>query len=293
MASIERAGVLTPPVLLPNKDDNCIVVSGFKRIAALKQLDVKETVACVLDRHTAPGRCIEIAVIDNTAQRQLNPVEQGRVILLLDDLYTDSDALCRAAGGLGVAVNPRAAQKLRVAAQLKPYLQKALLKGAVALPVALRLAEMEDQCAAERLTELIGAMGMGLNRQRELLDWLKAISRREGIGFAALIDEDRIQVLLKDPDMDIRQKRELLRRYFRQRRFPEIVKTETRFMDTVDSLRLENGIRLDPPQHFEGQAFSLTINFTSHQQLISKYQGLEKAINSSAMASLWDIVHTL
>lgn len=290
VASIKRAGILTPPVLIPKKDDALIIVSGFRRIAALTSLGAKETVARVLDGKTEHKHCIEIAIIDNSAQRKMNPVEQGRAVLLLGSLYPDTETLSQAACDLGVPLNPTIARKLQMAAQMKSYLQLALVNGYVALPVALQLATMEDQAAAERITLLIGAMGLGLNRQRELLDWLKAISIREEIPLKMILDDENIQQVMEKPDLDRKQKGHQLRRYFRQRRYPELVNREARFQQAVKSLHLGKGIHLEPPAYFEGMNYTLKIEFKDQSDLVSKYQRFEKLMDSQEMASLWDLL---
>ena len=289
VASIERAGILTPPVLIPKTSGKWIIVSGFKRIAALKRLGLKETVARILDQQTDQRRCIEIAVMDNTVHRELNPVEQGRVMLLLDSVYSDAESLCQAAHGIGVPVNPGLSKKLRSTALMAPYLQEALIEGVVALPVALQLSEMKEPDATRQIIDLIAIMGLGLNRQRELLDWLKGIAGREGISLRELLKDAQVQQLIQEPDADRKLKSRLLRQYFRQRRYPEMVEAEKRLQASVKSLKLGNGIRLVPPQHFEGQVFNLTIEFRNHKELITRYQQLETPIHSSTMASLWDL----
>ncbi len=290
MASIKRAGVLTPPVLLAKKDDVLIIISGFRRIATLRGLGANETIAWVLDGEVAPERCVEIAIIDNAAQRQLNPVELGRAILLLDTLYSDADKVCQAAGELGLSLNPRVANKLRMAAQMTDGLQKALVKGEVALPVALQLADMADPSVAETIAALIDTMGLGLNRQRELLDWLMSISRREQVSMRKLLDEEQIVEVIENPDLDRKQKGHLLRHYFRRRRYPAMVDIETRFGQAIKSLQLGNGIRLEPPPFFEGTTYSLRIDFKDPDELLLRYQRLGKVMDSPAMASLWELM---
>jgi ParB family chromosome partitioning protein len=293
VASVKRVGILTPPVLIPKKDDSLIIISGFRRIAALKRLGENETTAWVLDREISPERCIEIAISDNAAQRKLNPVEQGRAVLLMETLYPNADELCQLAGDLGIPLNPRVARKLRMAAQMNACLRKALVNGDVALPVALQLAEMEDQSAAEGIAVMIGAMGLGLNRQRELLDWLKAISRREEIALSTLLEDQEIHRVLENADLDRKQRGNLLRRYFRQRRYPEIVDMETRFHETVKTLQLGKGIRLEPPPFFEDKSYSLKIEFSDASELLARYQRLGKVMDSPAMVALWDLLRSL
>jgi hypothetical protein len=290
VASIKRAGVLTPPVLLPKNDDLLIIISGFKRIATLRRLGASETIAWVLDREVAPERCAEIAIADNAAQRTLNAVEQGRAILLLETLYPDADKVCQVAGELGISLNPRVANKLRMAAQMNDALQKSLVNGEVALPVALQLADMADPSVAETIAALIGTMGLGLNRQRELLDWLMSISRREKISMRKLLDEEQIIEVIENPDLDRKQKAHLLRHYFRRRRYPAMADIEARFRNALKSLHLGEGIRLEPPPHFEGTTYSLRIDFKDQDEFNDRYQRLGKVMECSAMASLWELM---
>jgi hypothetical protein len=290
VASIGRAGILTPPVLLPIKDDVLIIISGFRRIASLRRLGVNETVAWVLDREVAPERCVEIAIMDNVVQRELNPVEQGRAILLLETLYADADKVCQVAGELGISLNPGVASKLRMAAQMNDPLQKALLNGDVALPIALQLADMADPSVAESIAALIGATGLGLNRQRELLDWLTSISRREKISMRKLLDEKQIIEVVENPDLDRKQKGHLLRHYFRQRRYPAMVDIENRFHKAIKSLHLGQGLHLEPPPYCEGTTDTLRIDFSDPDELLSRYRRLGKVMDSAAMASLWELM---
>jgi hypothetical protein len=293
VASIKRAGILTPPVLIPKKGDILTIVSGFRRIEALLRLGAKETVARVLEGKTEHERCIEIAIVDNSAQRKMNPVEQGRVVQLLASLYAHTETLCQVACDLGVPLNPTIARKLRVVAQMKSYLQMALVDGYVALPVALQLAGMEDQSSAERIALLMSAMGLGLNRQRELLEWLKAISIREEIPLRTLLDDKKIKRVMENPDLDRKQKSHQLRHYFRQKRYPEMVKREAQFQKMVKSLHLGNGIQLKPPAYFEGLSYTLKIEFKDRSELVSRYQRLEKMMDSPEIASLWDLLRML
>jgi len=287
VASIKLAGVLTPPILLQEKHA-FIVVSGFKRIDAVQRLGIENIIAQILSPQTTVGRCINIAIIDNVMQRELNQIEQGHAFQLLASLYQDASALCEKAEELGLPNNIGVAKKLRTAAQMPIELQQALIDGQIALPIALQLNDMDDWATANQLSTLISQLGLSLNRQRELLEWLVGISHREGIPVSQVINCREMTALLSDPDMDRKQMSMLVRQYLKKRRYPEISKAENRYYDVIRALHLENGVQLIAPPHFEGLVYSFKIDFKNHQELISKYRQLESVLESAAFKSLWD-----
>jgi ParB family transcriptional regulator, chromosome partitioning protein len=286
-ASIERVGVITPPVLL-KKGSACIIVCGFKRLDVCKQLGLQRINAQILDSGTPFERCVHIVIIDNNFSRELNLVEQGRIVQLLDQLYSDPNILCKEAKRLGLPLNYEMASKLRKVAQMNTVLQKALIEGHIALPVALQLNEMTDAPTANKISRIFGEIGLGLNRQREFIDWLNGISRRERISLHKVIEDRELNEIIDDADTDRKQKSLLVRQYFKNRRYPEISKTEQRYHAFIQTLNLGKGVQLIPPAHFEGQTYAIKINFTHYEELVSRYQDLEKNIQSSQLQSLWN-----
>ncbi len=290
VASIKLAGVVSPPIVFPRKLEGptFTVVSGFKRLIACRELGLKEAVVKIVPAKTTQSQLARIAIIDNMMHRDLNFVEQARMIRLLDPLHHDPAELCREANQLGIAVNVKMLEKLRSVNKMGVLLQDALIRGVIALPVALQIAEMDDGATADRVTTLLGRLGLGLNRQRELLEWLVGISRREAISIPSLLKEDEIEDILRDDDMDRGERGRRLRQCLKRRRYPELTEAENRFRRAVRAFKLEPGIQLHCPPHFEGQNYSLKIDFKHQQDLISKYRNLESVVTSTKMASLWD-----
>jgi ParB/RepB/Spo0J family partition protein len=288
MISIKLVGVISPPVVLPNNRaaSAYTIVCGFKRLKACKHIGLKECAVKILPPDISLEHLIRIAIIDNTVQRELNFVEQARVIGLLSQLHSETAALCKEANRLGMPVNAKLVQKLYAVADMTSVLQNALNRGDVALPVALELNGMADRATADRITALFCRLGLGLNRQRETLDWLKAISRRDAIPVHTLLAADDIRRVMDDTDMDRAERGRRLRKYLKRLRYPELFEAEKHFDESLRALKLKQGIQLLAPPHFEGQTFSLKIDFKHQQDLISKYQYLKTIVSSSALSSL-------
>lgn len=286
VASIDALGVLTPPKIIPIKK-SYTVVSGFKRIMACNQLGVKTAPAQILNPDLPLEQCIHASIAENAFIRPLNLVEQSRAIRMLDLLYEDQARLCRTATFLGLRVNPELVNKLRSVGEMQTVLQDAVINGHVALPIALRLHKMDDEWTANRITRIFCEIGLSLNRQREFLDWLVEIARRDGTSVLFIIDEGPVSDILKDHDLDRKQKGRLVRQYIKEKRYPEISKADQRFSDAMKRLRLEKGVRLNAPAFFENQTYCLKIDFNDYEELVSKYRNLEGVISSNTMKSIF------
>ncbi|HEJ83568.1 MAG TPA: hypothetical protein ENO25_03275, partial [Desulfobacteraceae bacterium] len=83
--SIREIGLINPPILKRERE-GLTVVTGYRRIMALKELKA-ETAACriISGRDNLPPlECLLLNLHDNLATRQLNDVEKGMVLSRLD-----------------------------------------------------------------------------------------------------------------------------------------------------------------------------------------------------------------
>lgn len=286
--SVKHIGVTTPPIIIQEKI-HYIIICGFRRIEACLQLGVKTMAAQILSPKTTLDRCVKIAIANNTLKKDLNSVEKGRMVQLLGLVHQDQDELCAEASKLGLAINSHLLKKLRIVMQLNPVLQDALINDRIALPVALQLHEKHDEKTANKLAMIIGEIGLSLNRQREFVEWMVSISKRDNVPIEDLLDHKNIREVINDQEMDPKQKGRLVRQYFQSLRYPEIKKTEKRFAGTLRKLNLEKGVQLVAPPHFEGQVYSFRIDFQNYKELSTKYHNLKDVIESKALQSLWDI----
>jgi ParB family chromosome partitioning protein len=285
--SIKRIGLLNPPALLACSSGYRIV-SGFKRIEASRQTTTGGIVARVLGPVTPLERCIQIAIADNTSQRSLNIVEQAHAVALLSSVYPDRTLLAGAANLVGLSINPDMADKLIKLAGMDPLLKSGVMDGSIALPVAMQLHDMNDVAAARVLGILLRELGLSLNRQREILEWVVSICRRDDMAPAELLVAQDIVHYRQNKDLDRRQKGQLIREYLKKRRYPTILRYERRFADTVRRLKLSKGTHLIAPPHFESSIYGLKFEFKNQSELADKLQEMEKIVKSEIMQIFWD-----
>jgi hypothetical protein len=287
VASIRHVGLLNPPILMAMFDD-FLIVSGFKRIAALQRLGLNSIPARLLDRDTPVENCIRIAITENSTQRPINLVEQANALGLLATFLADSRELADAACSVGVPVNPGMAEKLKKLAAMDDALKAGVLDGTIALPVAIQIQAMADPADTQPLVALLKELGLSLNRQREMLEWITSICRRDDISVSQLLAAEEIVNCTLDSNLDRRQKGQLIRKHLRTTRYPAIQSYEKRFNAIVKKLSLGKGTFLTAPPHFESSIYGLRFEFSSCDELRQKFEQFEKIIESEALKSIWD-----
>ncbi|HLL87521.1 MAG TPA: ParB/RepB/Spo0J family partition protein [Thermoleophilaceae bacterium] len=102
--SIKACGVLQPLVVRPLAGGDYELVAGERRLRAARLAGLDEIPAVV--RETAEAEQLELALVENVAREDLNPVEEARACAtLVEDLGVSKEELGRRIGRSRVAVS--------------------------------------------------------------------------------------------------------------------------------------------------------------------------------------------
>jgi ParB-like chromosome segregation protein Spo0J len=282
--SIQKLGLLQPPVL-KYKPTGYAIVCGFRRIAACLSLGWDNVWARILKENFNHLELAQLTIADNASQRSLNLLETSRAVKLLNDACTDQKQLKKAFQDLDLPYIPAAEAKVIKLCQLPLKIQEGILADTINMSMALELGKLDTE-AGEALVELFGLLKVGLNKQRELLLLLKEIARREDISIPQLIAEKAFQKILQNDDLDRAVKRQKIRRYLRQRRFPSISRAEEKYEKLVKQLKLGSHINLIPPKDFEGMTYMMTLRFDNHEELHQLKEKFEKIIHHPSLGKI-------
>ncbi len=258
IASIKEVGLLQP-ITVCRQETGYVVLAGHRRAEACTQLGYDFIAARILPAEVSHVERAVVAVADNCSQRRLNLVEQARAVAVLEKATGDAGGIEALAARAGMKINTEMIVKLKQVAEMVPAMQNALLAGTISLPIALRLAE-KDSTTAVLLTDLFSKMGIGLNRQRQILAWLEEISARDKITIAAILD--RVDAYAKEGIKNTQDRGTWSRgviEQIRSIRYPALVAAEKKFRETLKKLKLPEGMRIEHPPHFEGNNFKVTL----------------------------------
>lgn len=275
--SINALGVLNPPTVRA-KLDRYTIVSGFARVQACQKLGIHKIDARIVSPQESMKTLAQYAVMDNAFQRELNMVEQARAVNLLLDVCTGTDELVTVAQRTGLPINQKMVKKLIAVNQMPRGLHNGLRSGAIALPIALQLNRLYGHKDMDEISRLLIALNLSLNRQRELLEWVMSITKRDKITAEQLLNEETVQKILGDPELDRRQKVTQIWQHFKLRRSPVISNFVSNYNDHLEKLKIKKGARLVAPPNFEGATYTLQIDF----QNLEEMKEMEKEVHRLA-----------
>ncbi len=277
-ASIQQLGLIHPPVLKQHRSEY-VIISGFRRIAACRQIGWSTISAGVLRSEVDNETCALYAIADNSLQRPLNLVEISRSLFLLSEYVNDQTQQLKYASELGLPDHRDHIKKIKKICQLPEPIQNAILCGTISLPVALDLFKFETDIGID-LANLFDQLKIGINKQRELILLFNEIALREKIPLRRLLNEESVRQILDNPELDRIQKSRRIKHYLNLRRFPAIFNTKKKFENLVKSLELGDTIRLIPPKDFEGTTYTLTLRFKTHSELAELRSKLDNIVRN-------------
>ncbi len=281
--SINQVGLITPPIL-KQVNSKYIIISGFRRIAAFRDLGLSLIKAKVIDQRVDDFENIKIAIADNSMQRPLNLIEQSKSIKMLWP-FKDTIDLAKTAAMLGLPEGEPYIKKIRKICDFIPIIQKCIIKGSISMPVALELGRLKKD-EGSIFAKLFNDLKLGTNKQREILTLIKEISLREDVPIVKIIEQDRLGGILNNEEIERNQKVNKIIQYLRNRRFPSLTNVENEFEKHVKKLSLNNHVKLTPPNSFEGNTFSLNIRFKNLKDLEDRKADFDKVVKSDSIRKI-------
>jgi len=273
MASIREVGLLSPPLLRVAGSDKFIIISGFKRISACRDLGLDAIDARIAGEGVSDLDCCRMAIADNAGNRALNAVEQSAAVLKLSAFFGDDRTLSLEARKAGLDVNPELVKKLKKLTTLHAEMMAPIASGALPLTIALELGSL-DRNPALAFLNLFETLKPTLNHQKEMLTLSREISAAGRIPIIQVIGGVTADIMM-DESLDRPQKIQKIRNNLQRLRYPEMMRFEKQFQERLMRLNLPEGIRLLPPANFEGTRFTLSLTF----QDISQFKACTDILN--------------
>ncbi|MBW2412043.1 MAG: ParB N-terminal domain-containing protein [Deltaproteobacteria bacterium] len=292
VVAIQQLGLIHPPIL-KQYDTRYRIISGFRRIAACRLIGWSKVPAFILNPDAPEGTCALIAIADNSFQRPLNLIEISRSLNLLSCFFKKEKMQLKFAVLLGLSEHRTHIKKIKRIFHLPEPIQDAILSETISLAVAMDLAAAMDSAELEpdtgvELVKLFEQLGIGINKQRQLMVLLREVALRENINVQQVLGHKAMRKILDSSELDRVQKSRQIKSYLQQRRYPTITRTGKDFEAQVKKLKLGNSATLAPPRDFEGTTYTLTLRFDSHADLLDHQSKLDRIVQSDGLKRFLD-----
>ncbi len=259
-ASLRQVGILTPPLLMAGTR-GYIIVCGRRRLEAAVKVFGKghEISAYLVAAGEQKEQLFTLAFWDNLAHRSFNLVEKADILVCLEALFDHEAVRSEFLPALEVPVKTRFIERYRAINALPESGRFLLAQGKMDGETVDLLKSWQSE-EVEQLIELLGGMSLNRNKLKEivkLFDDLAGRDRKTPAEIFTLIREEYPACL---------ESAVALRRRLDSWMFPFLSEAENRFQELCRSLQLAENMRLIHPPSFEGNDYTLQINFRNFNQ---------------------------
>ena len=288
--SLRVIGLLNPAILL-QRDSRPVIICGFRRIHILRQLGNPVVVARILtEADCLDMHPLELALRDNLAQRELEPLEQSRAVVKLQRFCDiPQDRLLREYFPLlGL---PRQESVLSGCAALdvaQPSLRRLLAEGALTFSSTLRLARLSP-AEQDRFAAMMDPIRLSASSQKKMLELLDDIAGMNGTTFTEPLYLPEVRELMQDEKLTPFQKGEKLYGVLYRLRYPRLTKALERFDAQRLRLKLPGEIRLSPHPYFETADIRMEFSVAALGRFREFADELQKAAHSPEAEELFRI----
>ena len=289
--SLKEIGQLNP-VLLLNQTPLKVIVCGFRRVRALRQLNKDRIVARILsiESHSTLHR-FELSLRDNLSHRSLTPLEKARVLHKLRHV-------CGVSGDtlvgtylplLGLAPNQRVLESYVRLNGIHPALRRCLAEDQLTLSSVNSLAAAPHPVQG-RIASLMGRIRLSASLQRKILDLLEEHSSMAGGEMEAPLDDPGVQAILCDARLSPFQKGEKLHEFLYRMKYPRLSRALDRVQAGKKRLALPGSVRIVPHPFFETADLRVEFQASDAKRFRELAAALHEAAQSPELEELFRVV---
>ncbi|MCG8688403.1 MAG: ParB N-terminal domain-containing protein [Desulfobacterales bacterium] len=296
--SVLENGLLVPPLVFAN-NNSYTIVSGFKRVEAVKQLGW-ETITCrVLSKREQNDPAIlekaaRMAVSENAFTRELQPGELIRAVALLEQ-YIDHKQIADSSISLfNCDLNSGYLRTLSRLHKMPKQTMDLIDTGHLSIKATKTLLAM-DKKSVNSFLDLFSNIKVSSGKQIEIINWANEICARDGIDLPKLLDDTLKALGISQTDQsslsahkDLAARGNQLRTHLLQRRYPALEAARKKAAEHLNQLKLGPGIKVSLPVNFESTVYSMQIDFKSVDEFKSRMEKLVSLQNNPDLKGLLD-----
>ncbi len=290
-SSLREVGQVNPVVLASSDEDRFVVVCGFRRLRALRRLGMPAATARVLPKPASrPLEAFRLALWDNLAHRQLQPLEIARVLFALRHTcgLSRESLIDDYLPSLGLTPRRDLLETYLGLNTLDSELRTQLSAGRLSLAAAGRLATKPPMQQASFAT-FLSRVRLTASMQRQFLDMVEEIGARDNRAVEAVLSNPELQDVLADTGLSGFQKGERVYEILYRERYPRIAAAEVRFTAERRKMGLPGNVRLTHDRFFETSSIRVEFDADSPVRFRSLASALERASRTPVLDALFDL----
>jgi hypothetical protein len=284
IVSIGRVGVLHPPLVM-KQDGRWVLVSGWKRVLACRELGLVP-LDVLATGEKDPLKNFLLGFLENLATREIGLVEKAEILSKLSAFGEKREAVIKDSMPLlDLAQNEDILRAYQDIGGFSREIKKGLEEMDAPFPVARQLALFSEE---ERAAVFPHLLPLGQNKQKEVLENLWEVARRDGVSAVDVLSSEPIRAAAGAGSLSSLQRSEGVRRALYRMRFPAASRREEAFDETIRRLDLPREVGLTPPPFFEKNEVRISFPARSPEALRSILDRLGRLSRDERFGELFD-----
>jgi ParB-like chromosome segregation protein Spo0J len=285
--SIREFGLINVPIVVKKGKGRVGVVSGYRRILALKHLQV-EKVPCrdVSDSGLSTLQLLLLNLHDNRVTRIFNDVEKAMILTRLVPHVPRQEIIKEYLPLLDLPSRESTLELFLNIDGLPHFGKEQLAKGALSVRAIRALLEVEPGLRAELLKRILN-LKLTFNQQVKFIEMTVDICLRDHINTSELFNQTPFTGIMENEKLNFPQKAKAFLELLRSIRFPSLTHSEKSFRKSISALGLPQGTRISHPPFFEGADYLLEVPFKNGKQLKERIRALDNLDGVETLGDPW------
>jgi ParB/RepB/Spo0J family partition protein len=282
--SVKVIGIRHPISVCPS-GNRYAIVSGHKRFQAAPRSGLISIPAFIIPEIDDAERLI-INLNENFGQRQYSDIEKGSILNKLKDAkISDETIIEEYMPLLELERSKKIFQDLSSVKTLSQGLKKLLHRSRVPVKTFSTFYKWDEESKVE--AEIIFArLKPGVNKWRELLEYLDEIATRENTTPQELLCQNDIQKILETTGLTPPQQYDRIHQHLHNLRYPVLSEMKKQVARALDEMELDDKTRLKFQETFESDELKLELKFRSEKELSIQVEKIFKALQSGSVEKL-------
>jgi len=278
--SIAEAGLLNP-IIIAARGRYCVIVSGWKRALACRDLSFS-SIPCFILEEKRDLNAFQLAVLENSTTRDLDFLELAVMFKKLKVFGLEEQTLLETyLPFFGIPQTQTHLDTYLAAADFDAETKEFIHVKRVSLPVIQHLMELNTD---ERTSLLPYLRHLGQNKQKEFLEFLLDISKRDSLPVLEILASDAIADVIQSLILPSRQKADKIRLLLKKRRYPSYSAKDDAFESSLKKISWPEDISIDHSPFFEKEELSVRFTFKDRAEFIEKVERLQKIASTAQIA---------
>ena len=285
--SIQEFGLINPPIVVRQGEGRVDVVSGYRRILALKDLQLGE-IPCrdATDSGLSSLQLLLLNLHENYVTREFNDVEKAMILARFVH-YLSREKVIQSYMPLLSLPSRESTLDLYLNMERQTHtIKRALAKGEVSVKSFEALMDLEPGFRSGLIKSMLN-LKLTFNQQLQFIEFTVDICRRDGIDVPELFNQTSFVGVMENERLNPPQKAKAILGHLKSIRLPRLTRSEESFRRAVSELGLPDGTQISHSPFFEGPDYRLEVSFKNGKQLKDRITVLNTLEKLEALADPW------